>query len=105
MSDPEREDDESPGADQDSNVAHFELCRITGHHFHWNHLVPTEKLDDEPKGGFPVPHKYTDVDGQTDTLLDELQYIDDCWNVGRDGLLSDPWVGVTRFTIVNRRTS
>ena len=34
--------------------------------------MPMQKLG-EPKGGFPVPHKYIDVDRQTDTLSDVLQ--------------------------------
>ena len=54
---------------------------------------------------FPIPLRYIDVRTRTQTTLDVLQEnrIDDHWDVvcGREP--SEPWTGVTQFTIRNEK--
>ena len=61
-----------------------------------NHVAPEQKLC-MPTGDFPIPVIYIDGDRQTNTSLDVLH---DYWIVDEDRLLSDPWIGVARFTIL-----
>lgn len=53
---------------------------------------------------FSSPMRYIDVHRQNSTSLDVLQErsIGDYGNVDGERLLSDPWVGVTRFTRVSK---
>ena len=105
MSNPEREDDreESSQADRDAKAARFDFWSITGNYIHRNHVVPRQKLY-VPKGDSPIPLKYKNVDRQSDISPDVLQekLIENCWNVAGDQLLSDPWIGVACFTILDK---
>ena len=54
---------------------------------------------------FPIPLNYIDVQRQTKTSIDVLHEatIDDNWNIGDKSLtLSEPWIGVTRFELLNK---
>ena len=98
MSDPEREDDraESLQADQDAKEAQLDFWSITDKYIYRNHVAPQQKFH-VPKGDFPIPLRYIDVDKQTDTCVDVVREKsnDDYWNVDEDQLLTDPLFGVT----------
>ena len=51
---------------------------------------------------FPIPLKYIDVIRSTHTDLDVAQErIDGSWDVDENELLSDSWIGFTRFTLLS----
>ena len=57
------------------------------------------------RNAFPIPLNYIDVQGQTKTSIDVLHEAtnDDKWNIGDKSLtLSEPWIGVTRFALLNK---
>ena len=53
---------------------------------------------------FPIPLNYTDDQRQRKTSIDvhHEATIDDYWNVDGDKSLSNPWIGVTMFELLNR---
>ena len=57
------------------------------------------------KKSFPIPLKYIDVTRTTHTNLDVKQEkrIDDYWNIDGSRNLSDPWTGVTQFTLLEEK--
>ena len=94
--------------DQDSDPdveARQDFWSVMGDYIYWNHVAPRSKLC-VPKDDFPLPLNCMDVHRQTKTSLDELQEatIDDHWNMDGDTSLSEPWIGVTRFALLNKNT-
>ena len=67
-----------------------------------NHGAPRTKLD-VPKDYFLVPLNHTDVRRHTKASLDVLQEAtnDDHWNMDGDESLSELWIGVTRFALLD----
>ena len=63
------------------------------------------KLDSPREGSFPIPLKYIDVSRTTHTNLDVKQEkcIDDYWNIDGSRDLSDPWTGLTQFTLLKEK--
>ena len=76
--------------------------------YHWKlHLQGSCRLKATvymPKSDFPIPLRHNDFDKQTDTRLDVIheKSINHYWNVDEDRILSDPCIGVTRFTILSK---
>ena len=70
---------------------------------YWKHVAPRTKLH-VPKDDFPIPLNSIDVEKQTITSLDVLQEstIDHPWNMEEDKSMSQPWIVVTRFELLNR---
>ena len=70
---------------------------------HRNHVAPTTTLC-VPKDDFPIPLNCIDVQRQTKTGIDVLHEatIDDYWNIDGDKSLSEPWIGLTRFELLNK---
>ena len=68
-----------------------------------NHVVPVTQLC-VPKDEFPIPLNYIDVQREAKTSLDVLQgtTFDDYWIFDGDKSLSEPWIGVTRFALLNK---
>ena len=66
-------------------------------------MDPRVKLYLPTEESFPIPLKYTDVTGTTDTNLDVMweKHIEDYWNVDGQRELSDAWTGVTSFISLN----
>ena len=63
---------------------------------HRNHVAPRTKLN-VPNGDFPKTPKFTDIQRQTKTSIDELHMatIDDERIIDDDKSLSEPWIGLT----------
>ena len=55
------------------------------------------------EGRFPDTSEFIDVQRQTKTSIDVLHAatFDDDWNTDGDKSLSEPWIGVTRFELLN----
>ena len=67
-----------------------------------NHVAPRTKRH-VPKEIFQIIVNHTDVQRQTKTSIDHEATIDDNWNIGDKSLsLSEPWIGVTRFALLNK---
>ena len=56
------------------------------------------------KDDFPIPLNYFDVQRQTKTSIDVLHEatIDDYWKIDGDRSLSESWIRVTRFALLNK---
>ena len=65
-------------------------------------LNPESNFTRREKESFPLPLKYIDVSRTTHTNLDVKQEkrIDDYWNIDGSRALSDPWTGLTQFTLL-----
>ena len=68
-----------------------------------HHVEPRVKLYVPKEESFPIPLRYKDVTGATDSTLDVLQEcrIDENWNVDGERELSDVCSGFKQFTILN----
>ena len=68
-------------------------------------MEPRAKLYMPREETFAIPLKCIDVTRTTHTSLDVLleKNIDDYWNVGGEGELSDAWTGLTRFILLKER--
>ena len=77
-----------------------------GSYTHRNHVAPRTKLY-VPKDEFSFPVNYIDVQRQTKTSIDVLHEatIDDYWNVDGVMSLSEPRSGVTRFDLLNQKST
>ena len=71
-----------------------------------HHVEPRVELYSPRKESFPIPLKYIDVSRTTHTNLDVKQEkrIDDYWNIDGSRDLSDPWTGLTQFTLLDEKT-
>ena len=76
------------------------LLKVTS--FYRHHNEPRVQLHVPKEETFPIPLKYIDVTRSSHTDLDVKQEkpIDDYWNVGASGNLSDSWKGFTNFTLL-----
>ena len=74
---------------------------MSGSFIYRHHVEPRVELYSPREESFPIPLKYIDVTRTTHTNLDAKQEkrIDDCWNIDGSRNLSDPWTGVTQFTL------
>ena len=72
---------------------------------HRHHVEPRVKLYSPREESFPIPLKYIDVSRTTHTNLDVKQEkrIDDYWNIDGSRDLSDPWTGLTQFTLLEEK--
>ena len=59
------------------------------------------KPNSVPKDYFPIPLNDFDVQREIKTSLAALQDINDCWNMDGDNPLSEPWMRLTPFALVN----
>ena len=97
----EEGEDRDPSPDLEARTRFLELYGRW--HFSKN-VTPRTKLH-APKDDFPMPLNYHLVfQGQTKTSLDVLQEvtIDDYWNMDGGEPLSEPWIGLTRFALLNK---
>ena len=71
-----------------------------------NHVAPRMKLS-VPKHDFPISVNYVDVQRQMKTSIDVLRKAtsDDNWNIDGDRSLSEPWLGVTRWALLNKKST
>ena len=69
-----------------------------------NHVAPRTKLC-VPKDDLPIPLNYIDVQRQKKAIIDVLHEatIGDYCNSDGDRSLSEPWIGVTRFELLNKK--
>ena len=70
-----------------------------GHYIQRNHVVPTKLF--APKDEFPILLNCIDVQRHKKRAFHEAT-IDDCWNTHGKKSLSDLWIGVTRFALLNK---
>ena len=79
---------------------------IVGDYVYRNHTVPRTKLY-VPKDDFQIPPNHIDVQRPTNTSIDALHEatVDDYWNISGDFSLSEPWIRVTRFELLNKKTT
>ena len=75
--------------------ARQDFWSVTGDYIFRYHVAPRTKLC-VLKVDFPILVSYMDVQRQTKTSI-----VDDYWNTDGDRLLSEPWIGVTRFALPN----
>ena len=80
------------------------ISGVMGNYENRNPFAPRTTLY-VPKEGFPKPLNYIDVQRQTKTSIDVFNEatIDDYRNVDGDKSLSDPWICVTRFELLNTK--
>ena len=78
---------------------------MSGNFVHRHHVEPRVKLYSPREESFPIPLKYIDVSRTTHTNLDVKQEkrIDDYWNIDGSRDLSDPWTGITQFTLLDEK--
>ena len=77
----------------------------SGSFIYRHHVEPRVKLYSPRGESFPFPLKYIDVSRTTHTNLDVRQEkrIDEYWNIDGCRDLSDPWTGVTQFTLLEEK--
>ena len=85
----------------DAGEAINDIWFMSGNFIYRHHVEPRVKLYSPREESFPIPLTYIDVTRTTHTNLDVKQEkcIDDCWNIDGSRDLSDPWTGLTRFTL------
>ena len=78
---------------------------MSGSFIYRHHVEPRVKLYSSREESFPVPLIYIDVSRTTHTNMDVKQEkrIDDFWNNDGSRDLSDPWTGVTQFTLLEEK--
>ena len=78
---------------------------MSGSCIYRHHVEPRVKLYSPREESFHNPLKYIDVTRTTHTNLDVKQEkrIDDYWNIDGSRDLSDPWTGVTQFTLLDEK--
>ena len=78
---------------------------MSGSFIYRHHVEPRVKLYSPREESFPIPLKYIDVSRTTHTNLDVKQEkrIDDYWNIDGSRDLSDPWTGLTQFTLLQEK--
>ena len=96
----EREEARGPGPDVEPRQ---DFCSIMEDYTDRNQVESSTKiyvLEDD----FPILLNYIDVHRQVITSIDLLQdaTIDNYWNVDGDKSLSEPWIDVTRFALLNK---
>ena len=89
----------------DAGEAINDFWSMSGNFIYGHHVEPRAKLYPPREEAFPIPLKYIDVFRTTCTNLDVKQEkrIDDYWNVDGPRDLSDPWTGVTQFTLLKEK--
>ena len=90
---------------QDAGEAINDFWSMSGSFIYRHHVEPRVKLHSLREESFPIPPKYIDVTRTTHTNLDVKQEkrIDDSWNIEGSRDLSDPWTGVTQFTLLEEK--
>ena len=85
--------------------ARNDFWSIEENYIYRHHVEPRVKLYVPQQESFPTALRSSDVVRRTNTTLDVLQEsrIDDCWNIDANRNLSEPWTGVTQFTISNEK--
>ena len=75
---------------------------MSGNFKNRHHVEPRVKLYLPREESFPIPLKYIDVSRTTCTNLDvkKEKLIDEYWNIDGSRDLSDPWTGVTQFSLL-----
>ena len=78
---------------------------MSGNFIFRHHVEPRVKLYSPREESFPIPLNYIDVSRTTHTNLDVMQEsrIDGYWNIDGSRDLSDPWTGVTQFTLLEEK--
>ena len=86
---------------RDAGEAINDFWSMSGNFIYRHHVEPGVKLYSPREESFPIPLKYIDVSRTTHTNLDVKQEkrIDDYWNIDGSTDLSDPWTGLTQFTL------
>ena len=93
--------DSSPDAREAIN----DFWSMSGNFIYRHHVEPRVKLYSPREESFPIPLKYIDVSRTTHTNLDVKQEkrIDDYWNIDGSRDLSDPWTGLTQYTLLEEK--
>ena len=96
------EEGEARDPSPDSEVRE-DFLSIMGVYIFRDHVAPRTKLF-VTKDDYPTPLDYIHVQRQTNTSPDALQEatIDDYWNMDVEKSVSEPWIGVTRFMVLNK---
>ena len=78
---------------------------MSGNFIYRHHVELRVKLYSPREESFPIPLKYIDVTRTIHTNLDVKQEkrIDDYWNIDGSRDLSDPWTGLTQFTLLDEK--
>ena len=98
-----------PSPPQDSlsgaGEAKNDFWSMSGNFMYRHHVEPRVKLYSPRAETFPIPLKYIDVSRTTHTNLDVMQEsrINDYWHVHGSRDLSDPWTGLTQFTLLEEK--
>ena len=89
----------------DAGEAMNDFWSMSGNFIYRHHVEPRVKLYSPKEESFPIPLKYIDVSRTTHTNLDVKQEkrIDDYWNLDWPRDLSDPWTGITQFTLLEEK--
>ena len=89
----------------DAGEAMNDFRSMSGNFIYRHHVEPRVKIFSPREESFPIPLQYIDVTRTTHTNLDVKQEkrIDDCWNIDGSRDLSDPWTGVTQFTLLEEK--
>ena len=89
----------------DAGEAINDFWSMSGSFIYRHHVEPRVKLHSPREESFPIPLKCIDVSRVTCTNLDVQQEkrIDDYWNIDGSRDLSDPWIGFTRFTLLEEK--
>ena len=74
-----------------------------GNYKYQNHVARRTKLH-VLKDDVPILVNYIDVQRRTKTSIDLIHEatVDDYWNIDGDKSLSEPWISVTRFELLNK---
>ena len=89
----------------DAGEAINDFWSMSGNFIYRHHVEPRVKLYSPREESFPIPLKYIDVSRTTHTNLDVKQEkrIDDYWSIAGSRDLSDPWTGITQFTLLEEK--
>ena len=89
----------------DAGEAMNDFWSRSGSFIYHHHVEPRNNVYSPREESFPIPLKNIDVSRTTHTNLDVKQEkrIDDYWNINGCRDLSDPWTGVTQFTLLEEK--
>ena len=89
----------------DAGEAINDFWSMSGSFKNRHHVEPRVKLYSPREESFPIPPVYIDVSKTTHTNLDvkQVKRIDDYWNIDGSRDVSDPWTGLTQFTLLEEK--